>query len=129
MMLLSCVLQLKSPKEIAKMRMSGQLVAEIFELLRDHIQPGVSLIELDQLAEEYIYKRGAEPLYKGYRGSLASHPPFPGTICASVNEVICHGIPDGRRLKEGDIISVDIGLRYHDYLRRFLCHVPCGPDQ
>jgi methionyl aminopeptidase len=103
---------LKRPKEVAKMRESGRLVAECFAILEENIKPGVSLRELDQKVEEYIHKQGALPLYKGYKGSSAEHPPFPGVICASVNYEICHGLPDHRLLKEGDIVGVDIGLRY-----------------
>jgi methionyl aminopeptidase len=97
------------------MRQAGRLVAEAFQLLEKYIRPGVSLVELDHLVEDFILSRGAETLYKGYRGGNANHPPFPGVICASVNEVICHGIPNGRVLKEGDIIGIDIGLRYNGF--------------
>jgi methionyl aminopeptidase len=97
------------------MRAAGRIVAETYEVLNEAIRPGVTLRELDQIAEKYLRSQGAKPLYKGYQGSLASNPPFPGTICASVNEEICHGIPDDRVLKEGDIIGIDIGLRYRGY--------------
>lgn len=97
------------------MRDAGRMVAECFALLEENIQPGVSLIVLDKLVEDYIAAQGAEPLYKGYEGSSAEHPPFPGVICASVNHEICHGIPNGRILKEGDVIGIDIGLRYRGY--------------
>lgn len=105
------LMKLKRPKAIARMREAGRLVAETFAMLDQHIQPGISLLELDTLAEDYIRSRGAAPLYKGYKGSAANHPPFPGTICASVNEQICHGIPTKRKLKDGDVIGIDIGLR------------------
>ncbi len=117
---------LKTPDEIAKMRRAGRLVAEIFAMLGEHIKPGVALIDLDHLVEEYIVKHGAQPLYKGYKGSLASHPPFPGVICASVNSEICHGIPDGRTLKTGDIIGVDIGLRYEGWCGDSCVTYPVG---
>lgn len=107
--------RLKMPKEIARMRVSGQLVAECFALLQENIKPGVTLKRLDQLVEIYIAKQGAETLYKGYRGRQTDHPPFPGVICASVNHEICHGLPDGRILHEGDIVAIDIGLRYKGY--------------
>ena len=99
------------------MREAGRVVAEVFELLRPHVVPGVTTLDLDRMAEEYIRKHGAIPLYKGYVPS-GGHgiPPFPGTICASVNEVICHGIPSNKlRLNEGDIIGVDIGVQYHGW--------------
>ena len=105
----------KRPKEIKKMRDAGRLVAECFGILEQSIQPGISLEELDDKVERYLKRSGAKPLYKGYRGSSTGHPPFPGVICASINHEICHGIPDGRVLKEGDIIGIDIGLRYRGW--------------
>lgn len=117
---------LKTPQEIAQMRSAGRLVAEIFAMLRQHIQPGASTKELDRIVEEFIGQKGAQPLYKGYRGAQAKHPPFPGVICASVNEEICHGIPDGRTLKGGDIIAIDIGLRYRGYCGDACVTYPVG---
>lgn len=105
----------KNTREIAKMRDAGRLVAETFAVIQEHIAPGVTLHDLDRLSEEYIISKGAKSLYKGYRGSQADHPPFPGVICASMNNEICHGLPDGRILSEGDIIGIDIGLRYRGY--------------
>ncbi len=105
----------KSPKDVRAMREAGRLVALSFEMLATHIRPGISLLELDQLTEDFIRTRNALPLYKGYRGGKASHPPFPGTICASVNDEICHGIPDGRILLDGDIVGIDIGLRLGEF--------------
>ncbi|MFN2223684.1 MAG: type I methionyl aminopeptidase [Chloroflexota bacterium] len=105
-------IKLKRPKEIAKMRDAGRLVAECFAILEASVQPGARLSDLDAEVEAYLEDVGAKPLYKGYQGSSAGHPPFPGVICASVNHEICHGIPDERVLKDGDIIGVDIGLRY-----------------
>ena len=98
----------KSSKEIEKMREAGQIVAETHQLLADNIEPGVTTQELDKLAEEYIRGQGAEPIFKGYHG-------FPASICASVNEVIVHGIPDEYQLQEGDIISIDIGARINGF--------------
>lgn len=105
----------KRPREVAKMRDAGRLVAECFALLEENIRPGVSLEDLDGQVEKYLKRQGAKPLYKGYRGSSAGHPPFPGVICASVNHEICHGIPDSRVLNEGDIVGIDIGLRYRGW--------------
>lgn len=113
---------LKSQKQIDMLREAGQIVANTFEVLRGHIKPGVTTAELDSIAEEYIRSRGAEPVYKGYggmrgRGGKLARRPFPATICASVNDVICHGIPGPKqRLQEGDIISVDIGARYNGWV-------------
>jgi methionyl aminopeptidase len=108
-------IQIKKPKEIARMRDAGRMVAECFAILEENVKPGVTLQELDDRVENYLRKRGAKPLYKGYQGSSAEHPPFPGVICASINNEICHGIPDGRTLKDGDIIGIDIGLRYRGW--------------
>lgn len=112
---------LKSPRQIELLREAGRLVRETFELLRQQIRPGVTTAELDAVAEEFIRSRGAEPVYKGYvpRSSRgwARIPPFPGTICASINDVICHGIPSKReRLRQGDIIGIDIGLRLNGWI-------------
>jgi len=113
---------LKSQKQIDMLREAGQIVSNTFEVLRGHIKPGVTTAELDAIAEEYIRSRGAEPVYKGYggmrgRGGKLARRPFPATICASVNDVICHGIPGPeQRLQEGDIISVDIGARYNGWV-------------
>ncbi|MCA9951105.1 MAG: type I methionyl aminopeptidase [Anaerolineales bacterium] len=108
-------MQRKNKKALDRMRTAGRMVAECFALLEENIKPGVSLIVLDKLVEDYIAAMGAEPLYKGYEGSSAEHPPFPGVICASVNHEICHGLPNERILKAGDIIGIDIGLRYQGY--------------
>ncbi len=103
---------LKSPSEIVLMREAGRLTAETYEVLREHVLPGVTTLDLDRLAEEFIRKKGARAIYKGYvPAGGRGIPPFPGTICASVNNVICHGIPSAKQiLKNGDIIGVDIGL-------------------
>lgn len=102
---------LKTPAEIEALRRSGRLVAEAFALLREAIEPGVRLVDLDARVAAFIASRGAEPLYLNYRGSPPTHPPFPGVICASVNDEICHGIPDDRVLVEGDTVGIDIGLK------------------
>ncbi len=109
------MIPLKRPSGIEKMRQAGQIVAESFDLLRAHIKPGVKLSTLDRLVEAHLEKRGASTLYKGYRGSPPTHPPFPGVICASVNHEICHGLPNERVLQDGDIVGIDIGLRYRGF--------------
>jgi methionyl aminopeptidase len=106
---------LKRPEAIERMRAAGRIVAESFEILAEHIQPGVSLADLDRRVETHLRSRGAAPLYKGYQGNPPSHPPFPGVICASVNQEICHGLPDERVLQEGDLVGIDIGLKYKGY--------------
>lgn len=101
-------------------------MAECFAILEENIKPGVSLKVLDRLVEAHIYKIGAEPLYKGYRGSSREHPPFPGVICASVNHEICHGLPDDRVLEEGDVVGIDIGLRLKGYCGDACVTYPVG---
>jgi methionyl aminopeptidase len=96
--------QIKSPDQIRKMRVAGLLVGETLELLRSSVRPGVTTGELDAIAEDNIRSHGGIPSFKGY-----SHPPFPASICASVNDEVVHGIPSDRALAEGDIISIDCG--------------------
>jgi methionyl aminopeptidase len=107
---------LKSERQITGLRKAGQLVAETYAELRPHVMPGVSTAELDRIADAFIRERGAVPVYKGYnglpeRGRTARKMAFPATICVAINEVICHGIPsDADRLRDGDIIGIDIGV-------------------
>ncbi|MBN2899122.1 MAG: type I methionyl aminopeptidase [Clostridia bacterium] len=94
---------IKSSKEIEALREAGKIVAYTHDVLKEAIKPGISTLELDQIAEKTIREHGAIPSFKGYGG-------FPGSICASINEEVVHGIPSKTRiLKDGDIISVDIG--------------------
>ncbi len=99
---------LKSKKEIEIMREAGKIVAETHEILKSAVIPGISTLELDKMAEDNIRKYNAIPSFKGYGG-------FPGSICASVNDEVVHGIPGNRILKDGDIISLDIGAYYKGY--------------
>ena len=99
----------KSLREIELMRIAGRIVALAHQEVAKHIAPGVSTLELDQIAERVIRENGATPSFKGYGG-------FPGSICASINDVVVHGIPKASTiLKAGDIISVDIGACYKGY--------------
>ena len=104
-------IRLKTAEQLEALGEANRLVAESFRILDATIRPGTRLSDLDDLVTDFIESRGAKPLYKGYRGMPPTHPPFPGTICASVNDEICHGLPDNRLLVAGDIIGVDIGLR------------------
>lgn len=105
---------LKSPQEIEIMRAANLIVAEILAELRMRIAPGMTTANLDRLAEELIYKKGAQPAFKGYR--LRSSTPFPATICVSVNEEVVHGIPSSRRvLTERDVVSLDFGVIYQGF--------------
>jgi len=105
------MISIKNKDEIQGLRNSGRIVAETFSIIEDMIQPGTVLKDIDRSAGEFILKQGAETLYKGIRQRPRQRP-FPGVITASLNNQICHGIPDDRVLKEGDIIGIDIGLRY-----------------
>ncbi|MCI0502489.1 MAG: type I methionyl aminopeptidase [Fusobacteria bacterium] len=96
------MITIKNEDSINKMKKAGYIVAKVLVSLKEMIEPGISLKELDSFAEKMIRQMGAVPSFKGYGG-------FPGSICASVNEEVIHGIPGKRRLKEGEIISIDAG--------------------
>jgi methionyl aminopeptidase len=114
------VIVLKSEKELAIMREAGKIAAEALQVLREQVRPGVSTAELDQIAREYITSRNAVPAFKGYRG-------FPASICASINDEVVHGIPSKKRvLKEGDILSVDVGTIYKGYVGDTAATIPVG---
>lgn len=120
------MVHLKSEEELVLMRRAGKVVAEVLDLLREAVRPGISTGELDRMAEEHIRSCGAAPAFKGYRPA-PSMSPFPGTICASINEEIVHGFPsDGRRLAEGDILSVDVGACLDGYYGDAACTYPVG---
>jgi methionyl aminopeptidase len=104
---------IKSPRELELMRLAGEVVAEAKAVVIGAIKPGVTSLEMDDLAEEVIRKRGAIPSFKGYQPG--SGKPFPATICFSFNEEIVHGIPGDRKIKEGDIVSVDFGAIVDGY--------------
>ncbi len=87
---------------------AGRIVAETFEAVREGIIAGVSTEELDRLAYDLILKKGGEPAFKGYRG-------YPASTCISINEQVVHGIPSGRKLRQGDIVSVDLGVKYRGF--------------
>ena len=96
------MIYIKSSTEISKMKASGRIVASLLKEMEKHIQAGITTKQLDQIAKDYILGQGAKPSFLNYNG-------FPASICASVNEVVIHGIPSDRKLKEGDIISIDVG--------------------
>ena len=96
----------KSPAEIDAMAAAGDILVRCMDLLAGKIRPGVTTLELDQAAERFIRSQGATPAFKGYRG-------FPGSICASPNSMVVHGIPGGYALSRGDILSIDVGV-VHD---------------
>ena len=115
------MIQLKSPREIETMAEGGRILAATLDTVRAAVQPGISTGELDHLAEEFIRSHeGALPAFKGLYG-------FPATLCTSVNSEIVHGIPSRQRvLKEGDILSIDVGVKYRGYYTDAAQTVPVG---
>ncbi|MBR2588024.1 MAG: type I methionyl aminopeptidase [Bacilli bacterium] len=99
---------IKSPREIELLKVAGEITGSTHNYLKPYIKPGITTKELGKLAEEYILSRGATPSFKGYDG-------FPGSICISINEEVVHGIPGNRKLKEGDIVTLDIGACWKGY--------------
>jgi methionyl aminopeptidase len=104
---------IKSPADILVMKESCRIVAEVLRMLAVHIEPGVTTGELDRLAEEYIRSQDGEPAFKGYGHDRRNL--FPASICASIDDEVVHGIPGGRVLKNGEIISVDVGVRKNGF--------------
>lgn len=117
--ILNSVIIIKSQREIAHMKRSNALVAEVFQKLKKVIAPGITTKELDRMAEEIILSKGATPAFKGYRG-------FPATLCTSINEEVVHGIPSHRRLKNGDIVSLDVGTNLNGYFGDGAITLPVG---
>lgn len=109
----------KSKDEIATMRHAGRIVAQALKLIENEIKPGVETLSLDLVAEKFIRKSGARPAFKGYRG-------FPASVCTSVNEAVVHGIPGHRRLKDGDIVSIDVGVEINGYYADAAATFPVG---
>lgn len=101
-------MNIKSDTELEYMRSAGKVVADTLAMIQEVIKPGITTAEIDKLVEEFILAQGAIPSFKGYGG-------FPGSICASVNDVVIHGIPNDTVLVEGDIISVDCGAILNGY--------------
>jgi methionyl aminopeptidase len=110
----------KSPEEIEKMAAAGAIHARTMKLVAGKIREGVTTAELDAAAEKYIRSQGAVPSFKGYRG-------FTGSICASPNSMVVHGIPGPYRLQRGDIISVDIGVTHDGWVADGAVTFPVGP--
>jgi methionyl aminopeptidase len=110
----------KSPEEIDQMAAAGAVLVKTMSLLAGKIRPGVTTLDLDQTAEKFIRSQGCEPAFKGYRG-------FPGSICASPNSMIVHGIPGPYKLQRGDIISIDIGVVRDGWVADAARTFPVGP--
>ncbi len=98
----------KSPREIELIRNSCRIVVDTFRYIEQFIQPGITTLEIDRLVEQYIRSRGARPAFKGYRG-------FPASACISIDSEVVHGVPGPRKLKDGQIVSIDIGVEYQNY--------------
>lgn len=114
------MIELKTPAQIAHMREAGQILADAIRMCRDLVKAGVSTLEIDREVEALIQERKAKPAFKGYRG-------FPATICASINEEVVHGIPaPRRRLREGDIIGLDLGAIVDGYYADAAVTLPVG---
>jgi methionyl aminopeptidase len=105
---------IKTPEEVAIMREAGRIVAQVHQAMRERVRPGVTTRQLDQVAEQVIRDHGATPAFLGYPKQDA--PAYPASICASINEELVHGIPGPRALKEGDIISIDVGTVYKGFV-------------
>ncbi|HOJ60531.1 MAG TPA: type I methionyl aminopeptidase [bacterium] len=113
------MITLKSPQEIQRLQESADLVSEVQNRMHAIAEPGLPTLELDRLAESLIRGYGAEPVFKGYRG-------FPYTVCVSINEQVVHGFPSSRVLREGDVLSLDVGVRYQGYVGDCARTIPIG---
>ena len=107
------MIYIKTQKEIDFIRESCRIVAETLRLVKSNVEAGITTIELDRIAEDYIRSNNAIPAFKGY--SQGGLPGFPGSVCTSLNEAVVHGIPGELRLEEGDIISLDVGVLKNNY--------------
>jgi methionyl aminopeptidase len=110
----------KTPEQVERMSAAGVIQARCLRMLASKCRPGVTTAELDEAAERFITSQGAEPSFKGYRG-------FPGSICASPNSMVVHGIPGPYQLKRGDIMSLDVGVTYEGWVADAAITVPVGP--
>jgi len=112
---------LKSRDEISLMRESGRILAETLQLVVEHVRPGVIEKELDEIARREFKKRGVTPTFLNY-----GQPPFPATICISVNDEIVHGIPGDREIADGDLVSIDIGCTHKGFVADMAVSVAVG---
>jgi methionyl aminopeptidase len=110
----------KTPEQVEKMAASGEILVRCLKMLSSKARAGTTTKELDEAAEKFIRSQGCEPAFKGYRG-------FPGSICASPNSMVVHGIPDGYQLKRGDVLSIDVGVIKDGWVSDAAMTVPIGP--
>jgi methionyl aminopeptidase len=113
------MIRLKSESDIEKIRASCNILSETYSEIVALVEPGISLLEIDAFTRDFIEKRGGKPAFLGYQG-------YPASICISVNSVVIHGIPDKRKLKDGDIVSLDLGVDLQGYISDAACTVPVG---
>src|ERR1700749_2290165 len=110
----------KTPEQLDEMAVAGDILVRTMKILKSKARPGITTLELDEAAEKFIRSQGATPSFKGYRG-------FPGSICASPNSMVVHGIPDAYECKRGDVLSIDIGVTYEGWVADAAVTVPIGP--
>ncbi|MDD5358829.1 MAG: type I methionyl aminopeptidase [Sulfurovaceae bacterium] len=110
---------IRKPNEIAKLRQAGEIVGNTLQFLQNNIKPGMSLLEIDKMTEDFITKNGGTPSFKGLYG-------FPASVCTSLNEVIIHGIPTEMKVKDGDILGLDIGVKLDGYYGDAAITMPIG---
>src|SRR5581483_205620 len=113
------MITLKTPQQIVLMRQAGRIVAELLTELNKLVKPGLTTKELDDFSERFILERKALPAFKGYHG-------YPCTICTSINEEVVHGIPSSRKLREGDLLSIDAGAVYQGFYGDAALTLPVG---
>lgn len=113
------MITIKTPEEIKIMAEGGKILAKIIKELEKKVKPGITTKELDRVAETLIFKSGGTPSFKGYEG-------FPATLCTSINEELVHAVPSQRKLKEGDILSLDLGMKYQGYHSDMAITLPVG---
>lgn len=116
------MIAIRTSREIDLLRKANAIVAEVLTTLADHVEPGITTQELDAMAEEMIRAGGGEPSFLGFQGLS----PYPASTCISIDEVIVHGIPGSRRLKDGEICSIDVGVKYKGYYGDAAFSVACG---
>jgi methionyl aminopeptidase len=110
----------KTPEQVDQMAAAGDILVRTMNVLKSKARPGITTLELDEAAEKFIRSQGAVPSFKGYRG-------FPGSICASPNSMVVHGIPGEYECKRGDVLSIDIGVTYEGWVADAAVTVPIGP--
>lgn len=118
-------IRLKTEHDLKFLRISGKILSRTLKLLREEVKPGVSLKHLDQIAEAHIREEGGEPTFLGYTPEGIGEP-YPASLCASVNDIVVHGIPSNYVLKEGDIVSLDLGVTFKGYITDAAITVPVG---